>query len=230
MGRTRSDIAPRIVEAARARFLAEGVDGASLRAIASDAGTSIGMVYYYFTTKDDLFFAVVEETYRRLLDDITRACDPDLSPKHRIRGLYRRIGAIDEHEAEIVRLVIREVLVSSSRLQRLIARFQRGHLPVVLATIADGIAAKQIRSDIHPMLLLALTAAVGAIPQLVLTHIAPGVPGPRGEKLADVLVELLFSMITNKQTRRRQTRRRSPRGYAVKAAINRRTAGPGSLR
>ena len=61
MARPRSDIEPRIVHAARRRFLKEGVDGASLRTIARDAKTSIGMVYYYFPTKDDLFFAVVEE-------------------------------------------------------------------------------------------------------------------------------------------------------------------------
>ena len=45
MARPRSDIEPRIVHAARRRFLKEGVDGASLRTIAKDAGTSIGMVY-----------------------------------------------------------------------------------------------------------------------------------------------------------------------------------------
>src|SRR4029077_6434218 len=57
MARPRSDIQPRIVRAARERFLAEGVDGASLRTIASDAGTNVGMVFYYFPTKDDLFLA-----------------------------------------------------------------------------------------------------------------------------------------------------------------------------
>ena len=61
MARPRSDIQKRIVLAARTRFLADGVDGASLRHIARAARTSIGMVYYYFPTKDDLFLAVVEE-------------------------------------------------------------------------------------------------------------------------------------------------------------------------
>jgi AcrR family transcriptional regulator len=38
--------------------LGDGVDGASLREIAREAGTNIGMVVYYFATKDDLFLAV----------------------------------------------------------------------------------------------------------------------------------------------------------------------------
>lgn len=192
MARTRSDIAPRLVDAARARFLREGVDGASLRAIAEDAGTSIGMVYYYFKTKDDLFFAVVEATYQRLLDDLRRACDPALAPVERMRGIFRRIGAIDEHESQIVRLVIREALVSSARFDRLIARFQRGHFPLVLATLADGMRAGSIRADVSPALLLPIAAAVGAIPQLVLNHIAPGLPGPRGDALVDTLIDLLW--------------------------------------
>jgi AcrR family transcriptional regulator len=44
MARPASDIQKRIFVAARARFLSEGVDGASLRQIAKDAGTNIGMV------------------------------------------------------------------------------------------------------------------------------------------------------------------------------------------
>ncbi len=95
MGRTRSDLGPRIIEAARGRFLREGVDGASLRAIAADAGTSIGMVYYYFPTKDDLFFAVVEETYQHVLEDLVRACEtpvPRREASSRPPGAPRRPG------------------------------------------------------------------------------------------------------------------------------------------
>src|SRR6185503_13054588 len=96
VGRKRTDIEPRIVAAARERFLREGVDGASLRAIAADAGTSIGMVYYYFKTKDDLFLAVVEAIYSTLVTDLTAAMSNDVTPRERMRRLYRRIGAMNE--------------------------------------------------------------------------------------------------------------------------------------
>jgi TetR/AcrR family transcriptional regulator len=192
MARTRSDIEPRIVEAARERFLREGVDGASLRAIASDAGTSIGMVYYYFKTKEDLFFAVVEETYGALLEDMTRACDPALPPLERIRALYRRFGAVTDRESEVVRLVIREALVSSERLQRLLARFQRGHFPLVLQAIADGMREGSIRSDVSPLVLLPVVAAVGVVPQFTLRQLAPGAFA----NLPDVLVDMLATGIS----------------------------------
>lgn len=197
MARPRSDIAPRIVAAARARFLREGVDGASLRAIAADAGTSIGMVYYYFRSKDDLFLAVVEVPYVKFLDELTRQLDPALPPRDRIAAIYRRIARITPHEAEIARLVVREALVSSTRLASIVARFQRGHFPLVLRAIADGMREGSIRSDVPPLLLLPIIAAVGALPQLVLSRLAPrtatGVP--HAHELPERLLELLYTGI-----------------------------------
>ena len=57
------------------------------------------MVYYYFPTKDDLFLEVVEETYGKLLADMTRALGPDVPVKERIRRLYARVGAISRRRA-----------------------------------------------------------------------------------------------------------------------------------
>ena len=111
MARPAGDIQPRLIAAARMRFLEQGVEGASLRAIASDAGTNIGMVYYYFPTKDDLFFAVIEEVYVELLADLASALAPDVDVPERLRRLYRRLGAMSELEAITVRLILREILV-----------------------------------------------------------------------------------------------------------------------
>ena len=47
MARPRGDISERLIKAAREAFLTQGVDGASLREIAAEAGTSLGMITYY---------------------------------------------------------------------------------------------------------------------------------------------------------------------------------------
>lgn len=215
MARPRSDIQSRIVKAARARFLREGVDGASLRAIAADAGTTIGMVYYYFRSKDALFLAVVEVPYAKLLDELTKELDPARPPRDRIRAMYRRVARIASHEAEVVRLVVREALVSSARLASILARFQRGHIPLVLRAIADGMRDGTIRSDVPPLLLLPVVAAVGAIPQLVLPQLTRGNHAtlPGAAELADQLLELLYTGITSapKPSSRNRTRRAGAR-------------------
>lgn len=195
MGRPRSDIAERVVHAARARFLREGVDGASLRAIAHDAGTSVGMVYYYFPTKDDLFLAVVEEVYGALLDDLAALLTPPAPLEQRLIRLFVRIGASSEHESEVLRLVVREALVSSSRLDRLLERFQRGHLPLLLGAVAGGVEEGAVDPALPLPLAMMITAAIGVAPQVMLRAMASRVPYPglpEGEALASVLVDRLL--------------------------------------
>lgn len=48
-----------IVDAARKAFMREGYDGASMEAIAADAGVSIATLYRHAEGKDDLFAAVI---------------------------------------------------------------------------------------------------------------------------------------------------------------------------
>src|SRR5215475_11534596 len=50
-----------IVEGARATFLAQGFDAASMNDIARSAGVSKGTLYVYFDNKEQLFEAIVEQ-------------------------------------------------------------------------------------------------------------------------------------------------------------------------
>jgi AcrR family transcriptional regulator len=203
MARPRTDIAPRILHAARDRFLSDGVDGASLRAIAREAGTNLGMLYYYFPTKDDLFLAIVEEVYGALLADLTDALAPDAPVEERIGRVYARIGAVSDEELTVVRLMVREALVSSPRLERLIERFQRGHLPLVLAALRDGVEQGRVDRRFPPPVLLLLTFAVGALPQLIRRragHLGPFAAMPDGEALSRLLLDALFHGIAPLRT------------------------------
>ena len=197
MARPRSDIRPRIIEAARARFLSDGVDGASLRGIAQDAGTSIGMVYYYFPTKDDLFLGVVEDVYVGLLEDLAVALDPSTPVQRRIEQVYARAGAMSDIEFMVVRIVIREALVSSSRLESLMQRFARGHLPLLLATIHQGLA-EGVLSDRHPLPVhLASIGVLAIFPQVIRRLLGQASPVllamlPTPEDLAPKLADVVM--------------------------------------
>lgn len=195
MGRPRSDIAPRIVHAARKQFLEAGVDGASLRTIASEAGTSIGMVYYYYPTKDDLFFAVVEETYAKIVGDLQRALTSDDGVEQRLLRAFSRVAAMNDDEMQVVRLVIREALVSSQRLDRFVERSMRGHLPLLLGVLAGGLEEGALDPSFPLPLLMLFTAGVGVLPQFVLKIAGKRVAAlglPQGDALARVLVDVLL--------------------------------------
>ena len=167
MPRPPSDIKGRITAAARERYLREGVDGASLRSIAEDAGTSIGMVYYYFKTKDELFFAVIEDVYQDLLRDILAALDPAIAPEQRVLKLYERLAAMDAREFAVVRLMLREALISSERLIRIARRFEQGHIPQLLATLLEGVQGGRFDPSTHFAALGIATIALGVLPQIM---------------------------------------------------------------
>jgi AcrR family transcriptional regulator len=198
VARPKSDLSPKIVDAARRRFLRDGVEGASLRGIAQDAGTNIGMVYYYFKTKDDLFSAVVEDVYEGLLDEFVRMFSAsDVAPEQRLLGIFERAAAFDERELEVARLIVREALVSSERLGRVAARFQRGHVPLMLDVIAQGSAQGRFDPKLHPAELLVATATLAMFPQM-LHHVvsAAGLPFapflPSRSQVASALGQVLL--------------------------------------
>ena len=196
MARPKSDIEPRILAAARARFLSDGVDGASLRGIASDAGTSIGMVYYYFATKDDLFFAVVEQLYGQLLKDIEAAIVPDVPVRERVERLFGRVARLSDEELLVMRLVLREALTSSTRFGRLRERFQAGHIALIAQLVGDGYAGGAFDRRLHPMVTMLSLAGMAVLPQLirrVLDDRLPFPDAPAGEELSKLLVGILFS-------------------------------------
>jgi AcrR family transcriptional regulator len=195
MARPRTDIRPRILHAARERFRESGVDGASLRAIARDAKTSIGMIYYYFPNKDDLFFAVVEESYEKILTDLERVLSSEGGVEERLRRLFERIADATDEEVETVHLVGREALLSSARRDRLVQRFTRGHVALILRTVMQGVSEGAFDSKRHPAVLLLATFSLAFPPQILRRVIGdrlpvPGVPSAKA--LARELVDVLF--------------------------------------
>lgn len=195
MARPRSDIRARILHAARDRFLTDGVDGASLRSVATDAKTSIGMVYYYFPTKDELFLGVLEEVYERILGDLTLALDPTLPAPERIRRLYRRIASATPEELTVFRLILREALVSSSRLEQVVARFQRGHLPLIVRLLGDAMQTGTFDPKIPPAVLAATMMALGGAGQFLARFVEARMPFPASpsaipswEQMLDILL------------------------------------------
>jgi AcrR family transcriptional regulator len=201
VARPRTDIAPRILSAARARFLTHGVDGASLRDIARDAKTSIGMVYYYFPTKDDLFMAVVEGAYKRLLGDMTSALGAAGSLAERIERLYQRSAGASDEEITVIQLVIREVLSSGERRRLLLDRFLKGHIPVLMGAVLSGMQSGEIAPGQHPPVVAISTLLLAILPQVIHRLASPAMPPgffPTAEDFAAGFASVVLRGITSR--------------------------------
>ena len=175
------------------------------------------MIFYYFPTKDELFLAVVEEFYAKLLEDLSRALDGDDPVRDRLKRAFVRLGSTTDDELAVVRLVAREALLSSERFQRIFARVQRGHLAMLLATLAEGVRDGAIDGELPAPLELgavATASALGGMPQLVrrATRGQPlfaALPPPEG--LAEASVELLFRAIAPRSAEKRRRTEPPPR-------------------
>ena len=199
MARPRSDIRPRILEAAAERFLHDGVDGASMRQIAHDARTSLGMITYYFASKDDLFVAVVEDAYRRMLDEVAAALTPEAPFEVQVERLYARVARFDDDEVRVIRLVLREAMLASPRMPALMARFSEGHIPLVLQSVLTAMVRNEARSDLHPLALMASIFGGALLPQLFRRLVGPMMPAhlalPEADALATMMRRVLFEGI-----------------------------------
>jgi AcrR family transcriptional regulator len=195
MPRPRSDIRPRILRAARKSFLEHGVQGASLREIARRARTSIGMIYYYFKTKDDLFLAVVEEPYEGVIADMEAALQGPGSFEERLVRLSTRIGQLTELELTTLKLVMREAMVSSARIPRLVERFKRGHIGLIAGAVGEGMSTGVLAPGPHPGILVLATLAISGMPQVLRQFMGENFPfadAPAGEGMARQLVNILM--------------------------------------
>jgi len=57
-----------IINAAEKLFGIQGYDETTMKQIASEAGTSIGNVYFYFSNKEDLILAMIDELCEEMWD------------------------------------------------------------------------------------------------------------------------------------------------------------------
>ncbi len=73
-----------ILDAARAVFEAEGLDGASLRAVAARAGYTPAALYFHFDSKEAIYAEVLEASLERLRDAVAAALAGRADPSERL--------------------------------------------------------------------------------------------------------------------------------------------------
>ena len=75
-----------ILDAARKVFEADGLDGASLRAITATAGYTPAALYFHFESKEAIYAEVLRDSLARLGQTVIRATSRAKTPVERLRG------------------------------------------------------------------------------------------------------------------------------------------------
>ncbi|MBI4888182.1 MAG: TetR/AcrR family transcriptional regulator [Acidobacteria bacterium] len=87
--RDRDRLRHAILTAARDLFVTEGYRNVSMRKVADRIEYSAAAIYSYFPSKDDIFFALAEEGFRLLADELLATVKDTADPLDRLRrGLW----------------------------------------------------------------------------------------------------------------------------------------------
>jgi AcrR family transcriptional regulator len=77
----------KILQAAAKLFARKGYDATTIQDIVTDAGTSIGNVYFYFSNKEALLWSLVESSSNAMFDDAERHTRHLTNGPERIAGI-----------------------------------------------------------------------------------------------------------------------------------------------
>jgi len=99
-----------------------GLQAATFRSIAKEAGVSVRLVQYYFGTKDELLADTLVEVGKRSVERISHTMStlgPDPSPKDKIATIFEQFLPIDEprREAMLVFIALRTASLTDPSLR-----------------------------------------------------------------------------------------------------------------
>lgn len=140
-----------LLDAAERVFAREGYQGASIHAIAAEAGYSHGAVYSNFDGKEDLFLVLVEERIDARLARVYQAADTELSRGAEPLEAARRFVAMLQQEHEAYLLLV-DFWNQAVREPNAAARFAERHarLRALIGRIVEGIARDTGAELTHP--------------------------------------------------------------------------------
>jgi AcrR family transcriptional regulator len=131
-----------ILQAALRAFAEHGYEKMSLRALNAEMGLSRGTINQRFSSKEQLWYAAVDQGFRRLIADINGELE-QLAPHDNmslLRNTFRAFLVASWRQPEMMRLMNQEGLHSTARLDHIVSEF-------VLPTLSTSMAAMDRLAD-----------------------------------------------------------------------------------
>lgn len=121
MGAPRDIAVVTILEAAQKIFSEHGFSGASIAAVAREAGIPKANIHYYFSTKEVLYQEVLHRTVQEWLKDCETWLRPDLRASDALRGYIRAKLAFSRTHSHASRLFAHEIIGGAKHLHDYLA-------------------------------------------------------------------------------------------------------------
>jgi TetR/AcrR family transcriptional regulator len=146
-----------ILKAALGVFARQGLDGASVEAIAQAAGISKANLLYYHPSKDALYLAVLEQGLALWLAPLSRFTEAD-DPAQAIAALIGAKLAMSRDHPEVSRLFALEMLRGAPLLKPVLAGPLKAVFDTKVAVVEAWVAAGRLGPVDPPHLIFAIWA------------------------------------------------------------------------
>ncbi|MGN6518424.1 MAG: TetR family transcriptional regulator [Dokdonella sp.] len=128
------ELRPRLLDAALACYVRDGIAASSLRAIAREAGVTPALLHYYFGDAQQLREAVVEERVLPAVGVLRESLPPDAGDVAALVAAFvGGVARLVERFPWLPALWVREVLCEGGQLRGLLLERVGPQLPVMLA-------------------------------------------------------------------------------------------------
>lgn len=143
-----------LLDAAQTVFAHSGLQGASLRAIARQAGCDPALIYYHFQDKEAMFEALLDRTLGPVVTELLALTDPQ-DPRTVAERFWKVLRIYHDHLGQNIGmrgLVRGEIVRGSEGIRENIAKRVLPALGAIVRLISLGIERGEIREDTSPQL------------------------------------------------------------------------------
>ena len=144
-----------LLAAAQRVFVQAGLEGASMRAIAREAGCDASLLYYYFKNKEAIFSALLDEHQRPLVAALRKLANPN-DPRGTAEKLWTIIQIFHTHanDGGFRSMVRSQIGRGSEGIPQLLARKLVPAQVAMRAILRRGLRRGELRPELNPMLML----------------------------------------------------------------------------
>jgi len=184
-----------LIDAALKVFSHQGYAQATLEEVAKEAGVTRGAIYWHFSNKFEIFYAVLQELYKRAGERVMKIIDSDQRPVSKLRQLMREFLLIISNEEEFG--IIEEVQLFKTRKGEEFSRLYNDHVEnvkvmreLLTSIVREGIVVGEFDNSLDPgIIIVALLSYIAGIKSAWLSGIADISIAENAEKLADIFIK-----------------------------------------
>jgi AcrR family transcriptional regulator len=163
-----------LLDAALVVFARDGLQGASLRAIARQAGCDPSLIYYHFANKEAMFAALLEDRFPPLVAALERLVR---EPRDTAERIWLALATVHEHfhaSAGFRSMVRGEIVRGAAGIQDLLGSYLAPAQRSIRAIFEEGIRLGRLRPDLDPVFLAFFLIRM----EFEILDLVPGGTGP----------------------------------------------------